>query len=206
MYGVDRCIVYYEELWYSVEDLETKMLLKFKMIRGGRLHTNEVLVDRGPDAVSGVCVCVSLSLSLCVRVRTYVHAYTFIYLCVFVWGFILFVLCIQWHAYTHTNAHTIAPPQPLFTQTLMDYVCIAETLAQAKDLLSHDERPPELFLCHVRLGKIVTGMLRHTNTSLYLARSLTHCLCMVLFFPVHTHAHKHSFNTHTYAHTHSFCW
>ena len=57
-YGADKVIVYYEELWYSVEDLETKMLLNLKIIRRGRITPIQLLVDKGPRAVKGVCVCV----------------------------------------------------------------------------------------------------------------------------------------------------
>ncbi len=56
-YGADKVIVYYEELWYSVEDLETKMLLNLKIIRRGRITPIPLLVDKGPRAVKGVCVC-----------------------------------------------------------------------------------------------------------------------------------------------------
>lgn len=50
-YANDKYIVYYEELWYSVEDLEMKMLLRFKLVRSGKGSTQEVLVDKGPTAV-----------------------------------------------------------------------------------------------------------------------------------------------------------
>jgi hypothetical protein len=53
-HGQDKNIVYYEELWYSVDDLKTKMLLRYKMGFGGKGGTNEVLVSRSPpEAVAG---------------------------------------------------------------------------------------------------------------------------------------------------------
>ena len=63
--GADKVIVYYEELWYSVEDLETKMLLNIKIIRRGRITPIPLLVDKGPRAVKGVCVCCVCVYNIC---------------------------------------------------------------------------------------------------------------------------------------------
>ena len=66
-HGAEKVIVYYEELWYSVEDLETKMLLNLKIIRRGRITLLPLLVDKGPRAVEGVCVCMCVCVyNICI--------------------------------------------------------------------------------------------------------------------------------------------
>ena len=50
-FHAEKNIVYYEELWYSVHDLRTKMLMRFKMINKAKVEFQECLVDRGPAAV-----------------------------------------------------------------------------------------------------------------------------------------------------------
>ena len=38
---------------YSVEDLETQMILRYKIICGGKICSHEVLVSKGATAVTG---------------------------------------------------------------------------------------------------------------------------------------------------------
>jgi ubiquitin carboxyl-terminal hydrolase 7 len=53
-YGSEKSIVYYEELWYSVEDLKRKLFLRLKIIHSGKTEIKEVLVEKGRGAVSGL--------------------------------------------------------------------------------------------------------------------------------------------------------
>jgi hypothetical protein len=53
-YGSEKSIVYYEELWYSVEDLKRKLFLRLKIMHNGKTEIKEVLVEKGRGAVSGL--------------------------------------------------------------------------------------------------------------------------------------------------------
>jgi len=67
----------------SVEDLETQMILRYKIICGGKIGSHEVLVSKGATAVTGwqtcrhatfpchvvrVCACVLMCVCVCVCV------------------------------------------------------------------------------------------------------------------------------------------
>jgi ubiquitin carboxyl-terminal hydrolase 7 len=53
LYGAEKFILYYEELWYSIEDLKKNMLLRYRTINAGLVDQEECLVDRGATAVTG---------------------------------------------------------------------------------------------------------------------------------------------------------
>ena len=54
IYGADKSIVYYEELWYSVEELKSKLFLRLKILHSGKTEIKEILVEKGSTAVAGL--------------------------------------------------------------------------------------------------------------------------------------------------------